>query len=166
MSLAKASTYLCSLMYEGCTLAYRMCIQELSWVSPKCTRISYKRLIRLSGWDVASNMRVELACARERNGLTSIYFPVLFSIFPGCRDPRDQTYTEDRVRRRKIRANCPIPLKVSPMENCRLTYWLAVRKKLRTVTKARKRPVPAVRTFSSSLSLSSSCDPSLPGLED
>lgn len=65
------------------------------------------------------NMRAELACARERNGFADIFPRLFFSIFPGRRDPSDRTYTEDRARRRKIRASRPIPLKVSPMENCR-----------------------------------------------
>jgi len=133
-------------------------IQELSWTSPKCTYISYKRLICLSGWDVGSICASSLR-ARVSGTALPIYFPVFFSIFPGRRDPSERTYAEDRTRRRKIRASRPIPLKVSPMENCR-RYWLVLAKK-HTVTKARKLPVP-VRI----LYLSFSCDFSLFGLED
>lgn len=157
----KGTAHLASLthftyVYVKCTSVYRMYIRELSRASPKCTRISHKRLIRLSGRDVGSICAPSSRSrARERNGcFTDIFFPY-FSLFSPERSKlrSDRKYSgEDRDRRRReIRAGRPIPLKVSPMENRRRCADCRREKARTRRRRAEGRVVsaPAARVFSS-----------------
>lgn len=69
-----------------------------------------------------------------------IYFPRIFLYFSPDAEIRIRAYTEDRARRRKIRASRPIPLKVSRWKIVDATPTCRHEKAAHTVTRARNYP--------------------------